>query len=184
MEGCQRVSTKGYGGLCQNHRYPFCAVGGCRERAPDRNPLCYTHQRRGADYIKAIGMRPELPGLLYVVHHPELEAIKVGIGVALAGRVAQHIANGWAPVLKLETAISIGQARALEQAAVRAWRAAGVPVGALAVHMPQAGHTETAPGTLADARALAAWVEAGDPSAPPPLPAAFARHDMPLVGHS
>lgn len=175
--GCHRVA--GYaspaGPVCGHHKFADCAVDGCTEKAPSINPLCYTHQRRGADYIKAAGMRADLPGLIYVVLHADLGAIKVGIGIANAGRVGQHLANGWTGVLAIEEGLTIADVRAIENAVLAAWRAAGVPFGALQHHMPQQGYTETAPGTKADAIALAAWVKAGDLDAPVPLPAAFAR---------
>lgn len=179
IAGCHRVAAypTPSGTVCFHHRTNKCAVEGCTAPTPDSNPLCYVHQARGADYVKGVGMRPDLPGLIYVVHHEGFTAIKPGIGIAHAGRVGQHLANGWTGILAIEEGLTIADVRVIEGKILAAHRAAGMPVGVLAEHMPQSGHTETAPGTRADALALAEWIKAGiragNFDAPVPLPAAY-----------
>jgi hypothetical protein len=135
--------------VCRTHRWGSCSVDGCESPAGGldkvtRLPLCAPHWFNGADYVKGDGARPY--DQLYLIHHRELQAIKIGIAVEGAGRLNSHLQNGWTVVKTWE----LDDPRRIEQLIVREWREAGIPVGALPHHMPQAGHTETAPSSLVD----------------------------------
>lgn len=88
-----------------------------------------------------------MPGLLYVVSHPQMNAAKVGITRAAsnADRVGEHLKRGW----KLESYWSFqnfGDAEATE-GAILAWLRNDrcLPMACSPQQMPQGGHTETVP---------------------------------------
>ena len=85
---------------------------------------------------------------LYVMVHPVLGAVKVGIGVVVGDRfprVAQHERNGW-----VRESVWVGLrdwrvVQGVEREVLRSWRSAGIEEGARPGDMPQGGWTETAP---------------------------------------
>jgi hypothetical protein len=107
-----------------------------------------------------------VPGVFYVLHCDD--AIKVGIYRVGSDRLIEHVANGW-DMIHLRHGITLGEARAIEREVIDAWRANGVPWGVAQGAMEQGGHTETAPGSRADALTLADWDKSGR-TEPVPMP--------------
>lgn len=154
--------------MCKSHQYGECDVDWCSSWANGPSGLCKGHQQFGRQWKadKTTIRHDHDDVYLYVVHHPEFEAIKIGIGRSTA-RLIQHRAHGWQVITVTEPTLTGQRAMAIEVAVCKAWRVAGLPIGVLAENMPQNGATETAPGSLLDARALARWVDAGADGAPP-----------------
>lgn len=180
--GCQATGANGVrDGLsyCVRHILGACSADGCSVNGGAYMPgtkvvVCTTHRKHGLNYKANAGHRAADPGDIYVVHHAELGLVKVGIGKG-AARVAEHVADGWTVVIN-QSMPTKREAQNFETATLREWRLAGVqvlgPALAKELRLRSVGEgREVIDGTYAYAVELAAWVAAGDPDAPVPLPA-------------
>lgn len=99
---------------------------------------------------------------VYLMTHPELHAVKVGIGVAQRGRMqrlASHRAQGWLLHRAWMDLASPEAAFLAEQAVLQQWRRQGISPAVSQAGMPQGGHTETAPLDRVDMAALEALID-------------------------
>jgi hypothetical protein len=94
----------------------------------------------------AQGFSNERPSIVYVVHHTEHQAVKVGIGNIGTGRVEYQQRAGWELIDLLRTDTG-DEARSIERRVLRAWRVRGFEVAVDQATLPWGGYTETAPDT-------------------------------------
>ena len=100
--------------------------GGCRFCAP-----------RGIDYTA--------PGIVYLMHHPEMFVLKVGVSTTAAKnvRVDTHAKTGWVTISTWDT--PTGDAEQIEQQILGWWRnELGAPPALTKTEMPTGGWSETA----------------------------------------
>jgi hypothetical protein len=93
------------------------------------------------------GFDRSAPGILYLIRHLSLAAIKIGVTTEAArnSRLAAHAKNGW-ELLDLRRTATGDIAEILESAVLSWWRNdLKLPLGATRFDMPQSGFTETAP---------------------------------------
>lgn len=81
---------------------------------------------------------------VYLLTHPDLGAIKIGVGKSRGDRVYLHRLHGWDLVAAWED-VDPELAWEVEQTTVSRWRKSDIPIGALREDMPKGGYTETAP---------------------------------------
>jgi hypothetical protein len=86
------------------------------------------------------------PAVVYLLHHEEFQALKVGIAsqVSRTDRIAHHAFKGWKAIATWSTPTGF-HAAAVELEALNWWRNdLGAPVALTKKQMPQGGYTETA----------------------------------------
>lgn len=86
--------------------------------------------------------------VIYLMTHPDLNAVKVGIGVVndqKSTRVGIHQRRGWQEHASWTGIHDIRVARAVERHILNRWSAEGIRGYLRPEHMPQSGATETAP---------------------------------------
>ena len=116
---CEREVTPTYGTVRNGGSCRFCA-------------------KRGLDYAA--------PGIVYLMHHPDLFCLKVGVTTATAKevRVNTHARTGWVIVQTWDTPTG-DDAERVEQQVLDWWRnELGAPAALTKAEMPTGGHTETA----------------------------------------
>jgi hypothetical protein len=114
---------------------------------------------------------PSTPALVYVVTHPALGAVKVGVSDADGERIAAHRRAGW----QLAAAFRVtARAAAVIEAGVLDWwrRGLGLPAYLSREQMPQGGWTETAAAGSIDLAATVTRIcaQAASPEAWPATP--------------
>ncbi|MGW6396511.1 hypothetical protein ACWFR1_39945 [Streptomyces sp. NPDC055103] len=90
------------------------------------------------------GFKKQRPGYVYVIFHPALQAVKVGIRNEHTGRVVLHRRHGWKLLDEIHFAYG-GDAQDAERAVLNYMRCVlKLPPFLTAWEMPQSGHRETA----------------------------------------
>lgn len=124
----------------------------------------------GAEYRKALrgsggcrrcrpfGFDHGLPALVYVLHHPGLNAVKVGITNPGTTRLATFRRAGWSVVSSVEFAYGADAFDVEQQVLYRLRNELRVPAFVTADRMPYGGATETACADLVDPATLWALV--------------------------
>jgi hypothetical protein len=132
-DSCQRIVTPTYNGIQQGR-------GGCRHCADF-----------GFDYNG--------PAILYLITHPEFDAIKVGIAGAETNRLRLHERNGWGQ--ELTWSFKVGEmAKRVESEVLAWWRNdLRIPKAVNKEQMPQRGETETASLSKITVEETAAFVD-------------------------
>jgi recombinational DNA repair protein (RecF pathway) len=116
--------------------------------------------------------------VVYLIAHPPLGALKIGIAREHTTRIEDHRKLGWS-VINTWPGVDPEIAFRAEKNVLDYWRSDGIPDAVSRADMPQGGHTETAPldlvdlartrliveATLAREPRLASEPEGGDPTA-------------------
>lgn len=106
--------------------------------------------------------RPGASAGVYLVWHPQLRAIKVGVGVAFKGKIKraeEHRRRGWSHDTVITGLLTMRPAFDAERAVLDDWAARGIDSFLEPRTMPHGGWTETAPyspSELARCRAIIA----------------------------
>jgi len=117
---CERVVTPRYSDVARGQ-------GGCKYCTP-----------RGLDYTA--------PGIVYLMHHPDLFCLKVGVSTTAAKqiRVDAHGKTGWVIIRTWDTPTG-DDAERIEQQVLAWWRnELGAPAALTKAEMPKGGWSETA----------------------------------------
>ncbi|MFE0457748.1 hypothetical protein ACFW1A_00625 [Kitasatospora sp. NPDC058965] len=156
-EAVERITTLGFRPL---EPYP----GGTKARWRMQCLSCelvVTKKIQGAGGCRScrpFGASHGLPALVYVLHHPELNAVKVGITNIGTTRLADHRRGGW-NTTHTEYFATGADAYDVEQAVLRQMRIGlGIPPFVSPGRMRQGGATETADAALIPADGLWALV--------------------------
>jgi hypothetical protein len=158
----QRWLAKGYPdyehGQLDRRLYETCTVDGCENPHYIRG-YCSSHAWRDRRYGDPLhpgsgtSFAKTDPAYVYIVRHDQLGAVKVGVGMANAGRdrIAHHESFGWVLIRRVDVATG-AEALALEDFILELWEQHS---GFLAkADMPQGGWTETIPLTAYDDAAI------------------------------
>lgn len=101
-----------------------------------------TRRCRGCGFMGS-GLGDENPAVVYLLHHAEFEALKIGICRQGSRRIRNHTVHGWR-VLEEVPVPTVREARSVERRVKTEWRAAGAESAVSGDAMPYGGHTETA----------------------------------------
>jgi hypothetical protein len=110
--------------------------------------LATTRKGHGCRFCAPYGIDPHAPAIVYVVRHPTLGAVKIGIaGTGIAyDRVADHQKHGWDPPSYVHPCDTGEHAAQIEREVKRSLRARFGERGYLTRdQMPHGGWTETYP---------------------------------------
>ena len=100
----------------------------------------------GCRFCSTGGLDYTAPGIVYVMHHPDLFCLKVGVSTAAAKkvRVDTHAKTGWVTIRTWDTPTG-ETAEQIEQQILGWWRKElGAPVALTTAEMPSGGWSETA----------------------------------------
>ncbi len=95
-------------------------------------------------YCAPRGINPEQPSVVYLIHHREMAALKIGVSNVKnwPRRRRDHRKEGWQVINVRHVGTGVA-AEAIEQAALCEVRERGYPIWLPKRAMPQGGHTET-----------------------------------------
>ena len=120
------------------------AIGNRSLTAARQGAKCVVHN---SDYDSCFiprGYRENKAGTLYIIHHPKLKAVKVGITNEGTDRLKIHQFYGW-KIYYSKTKTNGRWAKKAEKEILRYWRKElKAPVGVRKKDMPQSGYKETA----------------------------------------
>ncbi|MEI5101741.1 hypothetical protein RB200_28600 [Streptomyces sp. PmtG] len=95
-------------------------------------------------YCAPRGIAPEKPSVVYLIHHREMAALKIGVSNVRnwPRRRRDHQHEGWR-VINIRYVSTGAAAETIEQASLSEVRERGHPIWLPKESMPQGGHTET-----------------------------------------
>lgn len=111
----------------------------------------------GCRWCAGYGFDMSAPAFVYLIAHPIMGAIKVGIGNTAANRLGQHANRGWQTLV---TVPALGRrALSIEKTVLASWRnELGLPPYLSKAEMPQEGWTETVDADAIDIPATIDWI--------------------------